>query len=108
MQEAWLLFDEQAIRAAAGNPNGRQLLDLPRLSDVERLPDPKERLRQLVRQASGLRGRRLARLDDHPHRVADFIDDFAPLRQLAAFQVFEAELRRIIIEQGWAHPQEEM
>src|SRR6266511_2363362 len=31
MQEAWLLFDEAVIRTAAGNPNGRQPLELPRL-----------------------------------------------------------------------------
>lgn len=29
MQEAWLLFDEPAIRYAAGNRNGRMPLDLP-------------------------------------------------------------------------------
>src|SRR5579872_4460722 len=29
MQEAWLLIDEQAIRRAAGNPNGKQPLILP-------------------------------------------------------------------------------
>lgn len=31
MQEAWLLFDEMAIRTAAGNPRGRQQLPLPLL-----------------------------------------------------------------------------
>ncbi|MHC5830744.1 MAG: hypothetical protein ACYT04_86055, partial [Nostoc sp.] len=29
MQEAWLLFDEAALRKAAGNPSGRQPLQLP-------------------------------------------------------------------------------
>jgi len=29
MQEAWLLFDETALRKAAGNPNGTQKLNLP-------------------------------------------------------------------------------
>jgi hypothetical protein len=32
MQETWLLFDESAIRKAAGNPNGKQDLALPSLN----------------------------------------------------------------------------
>ena len=31
MQEAWLLFDEAAIRRASGNPNGQIALALPKL-----------------------------------------------------------------------------
>ena len=41
MLEAWLLFDESAIRHAAGNPNGEAPLDLPQQSRVESCPDPK-------------------------------------------------------------------
>ena len=37
MQEAWLLFDEAAIRRAAGNPNGRERLDLPSVAACEAL-----------------------------------------------------------------------
>lgn len=107
MQEAWLLFDEAAIRSAAGNPNGRQPLELPQLARIEQVPDPKEMLRGLLRQASGLSRRRLERLDDWPHRVADFIDDFTPLRTLAAFQAFETELGQIIAAQGWARDEGE-
>ena len=107
MQEAWLLFDEAAIRSAAGNPNGRQPLELPQLARIEQVPDPKEMLRELLRQASGLSRRRLERLDDRPHRVADFIDDFTPLRTLAAFQAFETELGQIIAAQGWARDEGE-
>ena len=59
MQEAWLLFDESAIRSAAGNPNGKARLELPKLSDVEAIPDPKDRLYQLLKSASGYSGRRL-------------------------------------------------
>ncbi len=36
MQEAWLLFDENALRRAAGNPKGRTLLALPNLSSMKR------------------------------------------------------------------------
>ncbi|RRR65570.1 MAG: DUF4276 family protein [Candidatus Viridilinea halotolerans] len=103
MQEAWLLFDVAAIRAAAGNPNGKQPLRLPDLARIEQMPDPKETLRRLLREASGLRGRRLQKFDDRPERVAAFMDDFAPLRTLSAFQRFEAELREIVVAQAWHH-----
>lgn len=98
MQEAWLLFDEIAIRKAAGNPNGRERLDLPPTRQVERIPDPKERLYELLRLASGLAGRRLSKLRPRMFapRVSDFIDDFAPLRALPAFQSLETEVQHAI------------
>ncbi len=52
MQEPWLLFDEQAIRWAAGNPGGKTALALPRLTQLESLPDPKETLYGLLVTAS--------------------------------------------------------
>lgn len=104
MQEAWLLFDGAAIRTAAGNPHGRSALELPQAARVERLPNPKKTLRDLLRQASGLSGRRLQQFDDRPHRVADLVDDFAPLRALPAFQAFEAELHDVVMTKGWNRP----
>ena len=101
MLEAWLLFDEASIRAAAGNPRGRQDLDIPRLADVEKLPDPKERLRQIMRTASGLSGRRLQRLEVDVHRLAELIDDFTSLRALFAFRALEQELDQVVTAQGW-------
>ncbi len=59
MTEAWLLISESAIRDAASNPNGRDVLQLPKLSELEKLPDPKTTLRELLKTASGLSGRRL-------------------------------------------------
>src|SRR5438067_10442591 len=35
MLEAWLLCDELALRRAAGNPNGRQPLELPPANQLE-------------------------------------------------------------------------
>lgn len=95
MTEAWLLFDEVAIRQAAGNPNGREPLDLPRLPTIEDLPNPKARLHQLVRHASGRSARRWRRLNIGAtvKRVADLITDFSPLRRLPAFQAVEADIR---------------
>jgi len=95
MSEAWLLFDESAIRAASGNPNGKTKLKLPLPKAVEGLHDPKAVLRELVKAASEATGRRLQKLDTSniPRTVAENIDDFAPLRQLSAFRDFEAEVR---------------
>lgn len=63
MQEAWLLFDESAIRRAAGNPNGRNDLNLPEARSVESIPDPKELLFNIIRESSGLHGARLKKAE---------------------------------------------
>ena len=102
MQEARLLFDEDAIRRAAGDPRGRGPLVLPRLAEMEDLPDPKATLRDLLRDACGLRAGRRRQLRVHPSRVAELIDDFAPLRNLSAFRAMEAALRDVIRGRGWA------
>lgn len=103
MQEAWLLFDEIAIRHAAGNRHGQAPLDLPPLQGVEELPDPKQVLYDCLKQASGFTGRRLRSFPvrQHVRRVSEFIDDFAPLRILSAFSVLESDVAAIVEGQGW-------
>lgn len=103
MTEAWLLFDEATIRHAAGNRFGRQPLDVPSLSHLEDLPDPKAILHELLRQASGLQGRRLKqfRVTQSALRVSALAADFSPLRQLSAFQTLEADLREVVKRAGW-------
>ena len=100
MQEAWLLFDEAALRSAAGCPNGKMALDLPALDRVEQLSRPKDRLHTLLRQASGMQGRRAKQFRPgvHVHRLSELIDDFSPLRRLPAFQALEAELDAILAQ----------
>jgi hypothetical protein len=91
MVEAWLLFDERAIRHAAGNPSGRVKLNLPSLQNVESRPDPKRDLRLALQTASELRGRRLKKFHTLSAfwSVVDHLDDFTPLRQLSGFLAFE-------------------
>ncbi len=103
MQEAWLLFDEAAIRRAAGNQNGQQQLNLPRLSRIEGLPDPKRTLCDLLRVASGLSSRRLTRLRVRTYatQVSAYIEDFSPLRALPSFNSLEAEIEQVISHQDW-------
>ncbi|WP_420993487.1 hypothetical protein ACKI2N_016460 [Cupriavidus sp. 30B13] len=94
MTEAWLLGSERAIRAAAGNPNGREKLRLPLAGDWERLSDPKEELFDAIRVASGLKGRRLAGLPVRRIRalVAEKTPDFEHLRVLPSFRELEKSL----------------
>ncbi len=106
MQEAWLLIDESALRKAAGNPLGRRPLPVPDPKRLEDLPDPKQTLHELLRQASDLHGRRLARFNRdvrrHVHRLAQQIEDFRPLRGLSAFQRLEHEV--VAVRQGGILP----
>jgi len=103
MLEAWLLFDEQALRAAAGNPRGHNPLPLPRMSDVESIPDPKVLLFDCIRTATELPSRRLRtdRIRQYAYRLAEYIDDYAPLRQLSAFVALEQDVQTLVVQQGW-------
>jgi hypothetical protein len=95
MLEAWLLLDEHSIRSAAGNPRGRDSLDLPRLQDVEQLEDPKAVLFAALKKASGLRRGRRARFKAHARvqRIPQLIRDFSPLRALGAFGQLDEQIR---------------
>lgn len=106
MSEAWLLIDESALRHAAGNPNGSIPLDLPSPHRLEQLPDPKRVLHEVLRRASGLRGRRLTSFNRrlHRNRVADWIDDFSPLYRLSAFRRLSADLKQVVTSNGWRDP----
>jgi hypothetical protein len=103
MTEAWLLFDETALRRAAANPNGKHPLQLPNLTQLEDKPDPKRLLYKLLGEASELGSHRRKKLpvEERVHRVAEFIDDFASLRAMPAFQALEDELKQVIQQQGW-------
>ena len=95
MTEAWLLFDEESIKIAAGNPNYSGGLSLPSVRRIEKLPNPKADLYSLIKTASNLQGRKLAKLKIPPrvHVLVDNIEDFSPLRQLPAFQKLEADIK---------------
>ncbi len=103
MQEAWLLIDETAIKIAAGNMRYAGKLNLPPVNRLERIPDPKDVLNGLLRQASDLNRRRLRnfRVARHAERVTEFIEDFSPLRQLNAFTALEEEVSNAIQENKW-------
>ncbi|MGO8765191.1 MAG: hypothetical protein ACLQSR_08675 [Limisphaerales bacterium] len=97
MTEAWLLFDESAIRKAAGNPHGQVALNLPQLNKLESRPNPKKDLQTALQIASELKGRRLKKFNTTQafRRIVDFLDDFSPLRQLPAYSAFERAVYRM-------------
>ena len=103
MTEAWLLFDMVAIRFAAGNPNGVVELNLPSLSNIEALPDPKRILHDMLREATELSSRRKKRFEANSAvlRIPDFIEDFSPLRRLSAFIALEEEVKETIESHCW-------
>jgi len=93
MQETWLLIDEQALRRASGNPNGRVQLAMPDIERLETILNPKQLLHELLCEASELGGRRRQKLNPRQQalRLGELIEDFAPLRTLNAFQKAEAD-----------------
>lgn len=103
MTEAWLLFDQKGIRHAAGNPNGTVALPLPDWRRAEELSDPKDRLFEVLKIASELPARRLRQFNVHyaRTRIADFIDDFSPLRNLPSYRRFEEHVTDVCQRAGW-------
>ncbi len=98
MMETWLLFDAEAIKKAAGNRNYKQPITLPKLKDLEKEQQPKDFLHKILKEVSGKKGRQLDKFNVNQaiHLVAENIEDFAPLRNLASFKAFEADLKRVV------------
>jgi len=98
MTETWLLHNEKAIRKASENPNGREVIVLPQINNLENQKHAKTHLLTILRSASGLTGRRLRDFESNErrrlHRLAALQqgDGFAILRALPAFQQLETEI----------------
>ena len=99
MTEAWLLADEAAIRSAAGNPNGREELNLPTLRRLEDVADPKQVLYAALRSACGLNQRRRAALavQERVHRISNYITDYSSLRVLQSFRVLQQDISTSLV-----------
>ena len=107
MTEAWLLHDESAIKHAANNPNGKNVLPLPNVKNVHKIKDPKSLLESLLLTANGNNKRRLKnfRPRRRMHRVAELIDDYQSLLVQPSFADIEQYLRGIKnIEKKPRHP----
>jgi hypothetical protein len=99
MQEAWLLIDENALRQAAGNPKGSEKIEFPKIKMLESMPDPKNKLYGLLRQASGLKGRNLKKFNvtERIFRLAELITNFGALRGLSAFNQLESDVKKLSV-----------
>jgi hypothetical protein len=97
MTEAWLLADENAIRCAAGNPNGRENLNLPSLRNLEQVPNPKKVLHDALIIASGLNSRRRASfpVQFRAHLIPNYVDDYSPLDALPAFRRLQEDIKTV-------------
>ncbi len=99
--EAWLLLDEEEIRRASDNPNGREDLDIPSPTRVEAIASPKERLFRALETASELRGRRLAKFKRSlPRRRRLLLERLSPtglVTQLPAWQRLREGLEHTIL-----------
>jgi hypothetical protein len=97
MTEAWLLANEQAIRKAAGNPNGTDELGLPEVRKLESVPDPKGMLHEALTRASGLNAGRRSRIPVHQRvrQITNYLDDYSCLDVLPAFNTLQREIREL-------------
>ena len=100
MTESWLLVDEGAIRAVAGNPAGREPLDLPVAHRAEAVADPKALLREALKRASGLRQRRLRDFTNdfghHRRQLLERLDPEGPVAQLGSWRQFVADVEEAV------------
>ena len=92
--ETWLLISEDALKKASGNRNYKGNINLPPINQLEKNQDPKSLLHTILKNCSGLKTRRLDKFNVHQavHLVAEYIEDYSPLRQLYSFQKFENDL----------------
>jgi hypothetical protein len=72
------------------------------IKTLDALPNPKKILYDLLKEASGLKGRQLHKFqpNQYVHQVAESIEDFSLLRQLSAFQALEAEIQSLLSVDG--------
>lgn len=94
MTEAWLLFDEHAIRSAAGNSASTVELALPTVKECARREKPKVILHDALKRASGAKGRRLAKfnVESRCHALALAISDWSPLLAMTSFVRLQDDL----------------
>lgn len=95
MSESWLLFEGSAIAGAAGSPASH--VQVPKISEIEGIADPKDLLDQLLFEAAGSpagrRGKVFRRsIVERRVSVSLRISDFKPLEGLRAFRQFQQSL----------------
>lgn len=95
MSEAWILFNGTAIAKAAGSSSAE--VPVQRVTELERIPDPKTRLDKLLVEAAGRptgrHGKVFRRsIVERRVSVAGYIADYRPLESVPAFARFQETL----------------
>jgi Domain of unknown function (DUF4276) len=96
MTEAWLLRDEAAIRQVAAKPSGRTSLNLPSVSEAERLADPKRALADALLAASEMSGRRRSQMSRdfgrHRRLLLERLDPHGEVTQFSAWRQMQNDI----------------
>lgn len=100
MTEAWLLCDEQAIRDVVGRSRGTEGLGLPRLSEIERVADPKALLKDACLRASEATGRRrqvvAKSFPRYRASLLERLDINGPVSRLDAWRRLRSDIRAVL------------
>lgn len=98
--EAWALLDEAAVRDVAGKPKGREALGIPAPRNLERTADPKACLKEALRIASELTGRKAdrfaRRFSVHRRALLLRMDTAAASTHLAAWQALQRDTQTAV------------
>jgi len=96
--EAWAIADGNAIRAVYGTTLSDEQLGIPdRTRDVEAIPDPKQKLLEVLENALPRRSKR--RRPIHLRAIGERVS-LTVLRGIPSFQRFETDLRRVLLDAG--------
>jgi hypothetical protein len=100
--EAWLLVDQDSIRAVAGKPRGDHDLGLPPIGRIESTREPKEQLRSAIATASEKTGARLQALREqfpaHRAQLLQRLDIDGPINELAAWKQLVNDVNAVVAE----------
>ncbi len=98
--EAWLLLDESKIRRIAENPNGRNSLEIPCPSIVEGIANPKEKLEEIILEASERSGRRRDKikngLQQKKQQLIEGLDPEGPVREVPSWSNMFSDIQRLV------------
>ena len=95
IQNALVTFESAPVSIAIV-PVRMSALDLPGLTKIESLPDPKQVLFDALRMASELAPNRLRKFnpEEKRHRVTDLMNSLDRLRRLPSFQHLEHQIQQ--------------
>lgn len=93
MTEAWLLVNASEIRRVAGKPDSQCNLHLPAVQNIEKIPDPKKLLKEVLFRAGSPKGKRRekdfkGRFGEHRRQLIENLPVGGPLERLDSWVQF--------------------